>query len=307
MLRSLFGVFAALAMVVSAQAGPLSSHLTFDHVPDLLDDDSVGFIADLDASGSLSVGDVVAGVLRIGTTTANGVLAPDDQLVGYYSFQIATSTGVAGANPQVDLTAVGTDPLLGTGLSIDEMLAFHGIAAPAVGAAGMAAVLSSQPNTTNITDESVAGAIGLGGALGAYSLDAILGLGTADDYTELRSFLDTDDSGEIDFAELPALGTGGFIGSESAGWSVLHHTLGASTSFIPVASLHEDGVTTTFHDVSLDGTIFASRPTTAADWTIVDSTSLTVNAVPEPGSLAVWGLLIGVGAVGYRRRNKKNA
>ncbi len=308
MLRKFFGVLAALAMVASVQAGPLTSHLSTDGIPDVLDDDSVSFIVDLDGDMAISVGDIVSGVLRIGTTSANGVLDPTDQLVGVFSFQVRTSVGAPG--PQVDLTNGGVDPTLGTGLSIKEILDAAGIANPLVDDgllvpdgddAPMIAVLSSDPNPVDIT---TVGPAGLPAALSAYSLDAILGFGNAADYLEVRSFLDADDSGEVDFAELPA-GFGGFIGQESGGLSVLHQA--SNLIFLPVASLHTDGATTTFHDVDLQGTLFGPRLNTPAGYQITDSTFLTVNAVPEPGSMAVWGMLIGVGAVAYRRRNKKAA
>ncbi len=298
MLRIVPALLMSFALAACAQAGSLGSHLSFDHVPDILDDDSVSFVVDRDGDLSLSTGDIVSGFLRIGTTSANGILAPDDQLIGVYSFEVASSVGNAGPDPTVLLTARGVDPLDGTGLSIDEILAGAGIVAPQFGVDATIAVLTSDNNPVDITTVPLAGAIA---ALSSYELGAILGYGTADDYLEVRSFSDVNDNGLLDFAELPA--GPNFFAAETGGMSVLHHTLGPSTVFIPVASLHTDNVTQTLHDVAITGTLFGARPSTPAGYTITDSTFLTVNAVPEPSSLAMWGLLLGA-AVGIKRRRK---
>ncbi len=300
MFRIFTTAFAALALVTSAHAGTLATHLTFDGAVDILDDDSVSFVIDRDGDMALSVGDIVSGVLRIGSTTANGVLAADDQLVGVYSIEIASSVGVPGADPTVLLTSTGVDPLDGTGYSIDEILSSAGIAAPSFGSSAAVAVLSSSGNPTDITTVPQASAIA---ALSSYTLDAILGFGMPDDYLEVRSFSDADDSGEIDFSELPP--GPGFFAAEAGGMTILHHTMGSGTVFLPVASLHTDNSTITMHDVGILGTLFGPRANTPAGYTITDSTFFTVNAVPEPGSMAIWGVLIGAGVVAGRRRKKK--
>ena len=296
MSRLFLGLGAALILCTHGFAGSLASHLTFDRNPDVLDDDSVSFVADLDGDNALSVGDVISGVMRIGGTTANGILAPTDQLIGVYSLRVASTVGVAGASPEVVVTTAGVDPLDGTGLSIDEILATAGVVAPTVGSDAAVAVLSAV-TPTDITSVPLAG---FSAELSNYSLDAILGFGTASDFFALRSFSDIDDSGEIDFSEIAP---SSFFAQEAGGMSVLHHELGG-VEFLPVSVVHFDN-SVTEHDVVIGGSLFGARATTPVGYSVTDSTFLTVNAVPEPSSFAVWGcLLVGAGVV-RRRRNKK--
>lgn len=295
MFRIHAAVMVAFASISSAHAGVLASHLSFDGTPDVLNGDSVSFVVDVDGDSAFSVGDIVSGVSRIGSTTTSGILAPDDQLIGLFSFRITSSVGVAGGDPTVTSGSGGVDPLAGTGFSIDELL---GVPTGTFGSSAAVAVLSSNSNV----DITTLPAADLPAALASYQLQAVLGFGSAADYFEIQSFRDFDDSGEIDFTELPS--GSGFFASENGGLSVLSHNLG-SAIFLPVASTHADGTTNTTHDVAISGALFGRQFDTPDGYAITNSTNLAINAVPEPGSMAIWGLLVGAGVVTARRRNKK--
>ncbi|MCG8506233.1 MAG: PEP-CTERM sorting domain-containing protein [Sphingomonadales bacterium] len=233
-------------------------------------------------------------------TTANGVLPPTDQLVAYFSFKVASSTGVPGPDPTVTITASsGTDPLSGTGLSIDEVFG------TSFGSSAAMVLASSSPNPTDITSLTPAGAFA---ALSSYAVDAVIGFSDSDDFFEIGSFVDLNDSGEVDFSEIPAPSIGGtFLAAESGGFTVLD--LAFPTVLQPVSSLHVDGSTITQHDVALSGTLFGPRSFSPAGYDFTDSTALTINAkVPEPGSLALFGAgLTFLGGAVYRRRKATRA
>jgi hypothetical protein len=307
MKKSILTCMVVLAITVpfagEAHAGVLTSHLSFDGLIDVLDDDSVSLIVDNDSDSAISVGDYIIGVLRIGSTTKSGVLSNTDQLIGYFGFTVTASTNLAGPLVRV-LSSSGINPAAGSGWSIDELFS------TSLGATAGAAILSKDPEATDITSLAFAPAIT---ALAGYSVEAILGFSTNNafgdaDYLEIQASSDANDNGKIDFSELPPeSATGAFIAQEAGGLTVMSHVMGSNIFFGAINSTHLDNSTQTSHQVGISGTISGRRSGTPAGWTLTDSTAFALNATPEPTSMLIWGVIIGTGVVAGRRRKRKTA
>jgi len=302
-LTGLLALVFTIALTTNAHAGLLTSHLSLDGIEDVLDDDSVSLIVDNDSDNAISVGDYLLGVSRFGVTTENGVLANTDQLIGYYGFVVLATDN--GPGPIVTISAsAGVNPAAGSGFSIDELFG------TALGTSAAFAILSKDPEASDITRQTFGAAIT---ALGAYTLDAVLGFSASNshgdaDYLEIQATSDANDNGKLNFSELPPESpSGSFVASKPGGLSVLQHTLASSVIFLPVQSTHSDGTTNTFHDFGLSGTIFGRRINTPSGWSLTESLALAVNPnpIPEPSSLTLFGLaLLGIGAFRRRRKNK---
>ncbi|QDV43265.1 hypothetical protein Enr13x_31200 [Stieleria neptunia] len=315
MILRFLSVAALVIACLPAQAGFLGSVLSFDGTPDVLRDDSVSFFADdgallPDGSGGfiagsehISVGDRISGLLKIdqvGPAGQTDLPTTDHRMIGLFSFAVTKETVLGNGDIRYELGAIPSasagsiDDILGTSFGDDAMIGvFTGI------------------DSTNILTGSFAAAVA---ALTSptYSLDAVLGIDLANnplDYLEadFTGDADANSDGKITFAELAGLGPGATVATESGGFSVLSHTLGASTHFIPVPSVHQTPpvpFVTTFHDVALSGTLtnseaFGVNP----DYTIQDTAILVVNAVPEPSSGLAWITLLGLGVYGRRRKH----
>lgn len=307
MKRFLTGLMAFLLTVVvtsNTQAGFLASALSFDHTLDVLDDDSGAIIGDRDGDSKISVGDVFAGLMRIGEVDGT-TLQNTDQLIGVFSFTVASVTQTGGFPGSGNYMTLAPTAAVDA-LSLANMM---GVGFGAVGATDVIAVVSDTGNAVNPVN------LGLTDALVAlaatYSREATLGIGAganahgSTDYLEVFfGGLDTNNDGFIQLTELPAGATA--IGSEAGGLTVTSHTMGAGIVFLGVSSQHLPGFGgSSTHDVDLQGTLSSSG---GGNYLITDSTVLRVNAVPEPSTMTLFGLgLAGLGFVGYRRRKRQQA
>ena len=61
-----------------AVASVLSSHLTFDGLPDTIDDDSRSNFFDVDMSGTITGGDVAFGIISVSDFSPSGTASPDE-------------------------------------------------------------------------------------------------------------------------------------------------------------------------------------------------------------------------------------
>ena len=301
-----------LSLFVSTEpvsASLLSSLLTFNTTEDKLVDQSQATYVDLDGSGGYSVGDVIYGFLKVDTITNDVGTGSEDsfdpspnQIGLMFSAQIAeivtTLGGLAGTT--YDLKATST-----AGYKLADLLETD---------------LKTEI-TPLLTSESDTVFIGVS----TTSADPdIISFDSIDDFTgalydfELAGGIDPGtlsdaDPDNDDFFHF--LNTSSFNGEEAGGFTVFDHAFGPPTVFQPV-SVDKDfsflGTEFSFHDVSLfEGTVTAVGVPTTVDGhlavNLTDNSNFGINAIPEPSTMAVWGLLTTVFGVAALRRRRRES
>lgn len=241
------------------------------------------------------------------------------QLVVLYSFQITGTSGL-------DITFKPT--VAGHMYSIQSMLALAnepiGITWNDVGAAMFEKTFGSDDAKFNPTTTAAAsgpdivstiGGSGSGWTDGGsgWALDMLLGFDTsngglnphgATDYYHMK--LTNALYSSITQINLKDSSTN--IGGVSSGLTVLYDVFGSSVIYLPVTVTDVfDSVTGSKHDVAAFGGVVSGSDGT--NWNYAggfsDKSDFALNAVPEPASIAVWGLLLGlVGAVGWAHRRR---
>jgi len=292
----------------SAMASVLSSHLTFDGIPDTIDDDSRSEFADVDGDGFVSVGDIAYGYISVSDFTPTGTASPDE-IATVFSVAVTGVIAPTLFNPGGGF-ALGPTPL-GGAFSLDTLLgpAFV-LANPGilpVGSIGVVVDLSGvDPLVPEVADPAGAGALGAPFP-GIWELTV-----------GFSSVAVPDSTGAVnpaDFFEIspgpgsPAPTTPRF---ERAGLSVLAFGAFPTLPFIPVPVGHLDLVTVTSHDITLySGNISPNPagplgiPPGSSTWGFVDDSDFRANVpVPEPVAMLIWGfgIIVGAGLVGVRRR-----
>ena len=293
MFKKMFCAMALVALLaVPAQAGVLSSLLSFDGNPDKLQDDSAGVV--IKGAGNLGagleVGDIVQGVINFDQIGAPAGPVGDNSIWGVYSLEVFAGPGgpgsyflgavsdstksVAGAGGLLSQAGVSTAGLTatGAGATADALFAVFEFA-------GTAFTVPDDASATSGTTIMSGGKIG--GQVDA-SWDLVLTAGFAGD-----------DAYRIDeFA--PAIGV--FHGS----FSVFDHGFGPGVTFLDLAN----GVLGNAGNVVVEfGSITPALPGGIASnngFDFEDSGDFFVNAVPEPGSMAIFACL-GLVALGRRR------
>jgi len=129
-----------------AQAGLLSSALTYDGTADTLIDNSVAWVAaDGGVAGSLDVGDVVAGFVRIEQSIPSGDISPDlGELIVVFSAQIISRLDTGANTVRYQLGATTLGPTLNT------LLPAHALANGPFAANAIAAVISAPASTSPV-------------------------------------------------------------------------------------------------------------------------------------------------------------
>ena len=269
------GLFALAGQ--NARASLLVDYVAPDGVQDTLRDTSRSMVDDNDTSGGFSVGDVIYGWAAISGVIpdANGYGTLSDKLVVVFSAEITAING--------DIATLGYNT---TG-SHNLASLLPASLAPKAGRAGTLgsdeiAVVISGPNPVGNVGES---SFSAGNAFSSgYSYEATIGLVSA-----------TEDFFEVDL-NLPSI-----TYNEKAGFTVMDasgsYGNDAGIIFVPITGVTDFSNATRSPEVALLGNILG--PKDGYDYS--DSSDFLVNAVPEPCSLAVWGLML-VGLIGLRRR-----
>lgn len=286
-------LLAMIAVQNAARASVLSSHLTFDGIPDNINDDSRSEYVDVDGSLTLSLGDIAYGYVSVSDFVPTGNASPDELAIVFS----ATITG-SGPTPGFVFT-LGPTPA-GSPYSLNTLLGLP-LVSPVTPAGSIGVVVDlsgTDPLAPEVPDPAGAGALG---APFPGIWEMTIGLGAPGDFFEVFP-------GAI--VPAPAIPR-----SERGGFSVLAFGVFPSSAiFLPVGVTHLDPLSApSFHDVTLfSGTIAPNPagpfgvPPGLSTWGFVDDSSFSVNvaAIPEPASVLVWGLLItfASGRAAARRR-----
>jgi PEP-CTERM motif len=270
-------VFAVFA--VPAQAGILSSVLTFDGIADnLLDESRTGFVNN--GAVGFDVGDQFFGFASISDVQPQGGLGAK-QIAIFYSFEVKTDLGgglfslgavTAGPNTLASLLPDFAPVTNGLGDAAFVVLGNNGGYDPLAPAATRA----TQANFgTKFTAAN-------------WSYEGTGGFATGSD----------------DFMQFQVIGVGATVGAQVGGFTLFDADfLGGSVSLLGVAATSFDAVpVTTLHDVTLDNATIFSGGTSG--WDFRDTANFNLNPVPEPSSMLTFAVLGLSGFAGMGRRRK---
>lgn len=309
--RFVVATFVAV-LAQAADAGIISSVLTFNGQTDQINtiNNPVGrsSFLDQDSSGSLNAGDIVFGwIASTGTTTDVSVsdpFNPDNPVnqsplgtphtLGQNQYLASVFSGVVndGPNPgSTFLTAV--NPGANTGLSIPELLSGFGTQLNGVTNASLAVLSGSTANgVSDLADASL--------------LDFVSGNYFSNSDFDLE-FAATLDGGF--FENQPTFGS---QFGQRAGANVIASTqvggIGSDIVFLPEPTVTIFDNVSGQADLALDNTFVTATPNDSSGFVFtVQSSSIRVNAVPEPSSMLAFAGIAGLGYIGRRRRNAAKA
>lgn len=306
-MRCLLGTaFLVLCIASTTQAGILSDLLTLDGRDNVFEDNSRGLIYDQDSDGELSSGDVITGLVRLDrriSPTASSSMDDSMQLIVAYSYEVDQVTSLAGGAVTTIQYKV-TSPA--TGHDIQSLLgdSFEPAGFADWDKATMVVMQRSfgadNPANNPVSNTVTAGATLIDSVLGdgsGYSLDAILGIASNDDF---YSQLITGAPG-IDIGDILTAGGSMTLGTQSGGFTALYSNLGpGATVFRPVEATDVTDGSMSMHDVGLEGGILFGNNET--NWDFADKANVRLNVVPEPATLSLTGMLVGCLALfGWRR------
>lgn len=276
--------FAAVAAVfflpASAQAGVLSSLLTFNGTEDLLIDQSRSSLFDADSSGGFSLGDVLYGYVSIDQVDADND-GLDVQDISPDAVVFAFAAKITGANLNGSINLGASDV---AGYTLGDLLDADVYSNVTNASETIFVGLEGTP-VANVLDESTFDSLDDFNA--GNGLSYILSGGIA--------------GGSDDFFHFRAAPPGfGFIGAEAGGFTIFDHGFGSGTTFVDVDSGRLDGLADTQHNISLlNG--FISEASSGSVWDFTNNSDFLVNAVPEPSSLLAFAGVFGLGLMRRRR------
>lgn len=263
----------------SANAGVLSSLLTFNGVEDLLIDQSRSNFTDADGSGGFSVGDVLSGFVTIDQADPDSDSVDIVDVNSPEAVVFAFAAEVTGENENGSLN-LGVSTVEGNTLEdfIDaDIYSNVNNAAETIFVALEASAAASSP-----LDESVFDSLDDFNADNGFSF--VLSGGIA--------------AGTDDFFQFSPIGIGDIVGAEAGGFTIFDSPFGVD-ALLPVSTTRLDDLADSQHDVSLiNGTIFNADPGSVFDF--ANNSDFAINVVPEPTTMMSF---IGIfGLVTMRRR-----
>jgi len=314
----LLALLAALLVGLCATTATASIGITFDGVPDTLDDVSKAMAVSSN-DNYLNVGDIVFGLVRIekNITVSNNHVQISESLAEIIVAFAAEITGMTSldTSPNYIEYTLGVPSGANVGYLKNQLWAH-----PLVGQNDMFAVLvmpePGAPDPTGMTRADAYDALNNTGGE-SFTVFATGTLATGD-YFKVR-MLDRDgdkqialtiSGGEItgipEYSTPSPLGTGATIGEER---------LGATYTFLPPGIVVASKVplddftyaSQTWHEVVLTGYL---KPLVAGGkaeggWLFADHSTMSTNLVPEPASVVCWLCLGGLALAGYAARRRK--
>ena len=325
--------FLALAAVLSlsgiSSASVWTNSITYDGLVDVVQDNSVSLALFDQAAGPgkgvVSAGDVIGGVIKWNTNIANATTI-GAHTIAVFATEVLSNNGVGsnviGGKPTVNFS-------LGAATStLNSMLA--GIATFQAGgafSAGTVGVILSYAGGPDPTTQDLATT--LANINANYKIDFEFGLITASDFfeAELRDqklgagetgvirISDADGDGFADeYDNFVGVGPGSLlagvaiIGQEAGAFSVIRDFTGpGAANYLPLPTEKLDGSSTGASHILLSPSTTLGQPSAAQalnGYAFTDQSIIALNAVPEPSSMAVFGVvaLAGLGIRRFRRR-----
>ncbi len=285
---------ALIAVAQSAAAAVAQQNMTFNGLEDLWVDESRSNIVD-NGDNELSVGDVIYGYVSFderNLDSSGNENITGGRLAALFAIQVTDET-----SPGSKIFLHGPSATAGFQLTdlLDGDLLTEGVGGSPIDANSMFVIVESTTAGSPVNN-----ATDLGWFTGAdWDIVATGGVVAANG----------------DFLQVRDLSVPGFpIFAETASLSILQHALGSGVVFldnvgaddftIPGANLND-----AFGQLAIrSATITSNTNSDSAFWAYQDNGNFAFNAVPEPTTIAVWGVfgLVGV-AGGIRRRYRKNS
>jgi hypothetical protein len=298
--------------VTQIKASVMSSSISMNGIEDQIQDNSVAVrVLDADTSGTVTVGDIVVGIIRLVTNTTDNIQISNTigELDVLFSAEFTSGpTAPVALLGGLHFTVGPVDPAGATGFSIEEMLSSFPAASFPSSASTVFAVLGDPSPAADVTQGTLAAALAAFNS-GSHALDMTGGFSSLTDFFEIE-LRDLNGDGVISALEYAAQSSGNQVGVEAGGFTVLSSPgLPAGSLFLPVSVTDLAGTTTTSHDVGLPSTALLRPNATELGngWEFADQAIVKINvqAIPEPASLLVWSVIVVTASgFGIRRRRR---
>jgi hypothetical protein len=309
MLRKFLCVAALAAFSVPAQAGVLSSLMTFNGNPDKLQDDSVAQVIDTQGNVNvLEVGDLLQGAFQIssvsGLPSGSGGAVPTGQSVyGVFSLEVltvdatqATFGAATGANSVLSL-------LGGQGVDLngftDDTAGIALIESSTSGVLTSGLTPNNSGTAASISDPNLGSTNGIPTQFGSdFETVFTLGFDGVDDahVVVAETGVDLTDLTSVPANDLSSVQIAKYYGT----YTILEDTFGSSVTFLPLVN----SVLSNTGDVIITNGEIGGTDNLAYNngWLFQDDGDFFINAVPEPSSFLAFAGLLGLGATVRRRR-----
>lgn len=322
MKRIIFALGIVFFLSANGQAAIFNDALTGNGTKDTLIDSSVGLFRDIGSgnAGVLGVGDILQGIIKISEVAQDGNFGdtvPINSVFAAYSLELASINSdlynfrpASGTDSIASiLTATGFGPSLlllnsYSGTTADATMAFFEKAEiRSIGS--MIADTDSTPLYTLVgADNRIGTRIS---AANGWSLSLVAGLVTT---------LGGDDFFQVKIGDFPTTIPGYSETNKSANYetamSVIAHSFPASAIFLGMSRVDYEAVNHIGDIVSSGSntlnTVSSGSQTADTNWMFQDKGNFDINVVPEPASMAMWGIGLSlVLGAGWRARRRKVA
>jgi hypothetical protein len=251
----------------------------------VLSDESREMYVDVNGNNTIDAGDVIYGLLKISSVSSNNI---DNTLYLAMSMEVSSVTAIIPGLYSYTMAPTTTSAytlstLTGSTVDAGAMLAIYDTLS------GFSLDVTSM--TTNMLS-----AIQTIASEGAF--EASYGIGTANDYFQGLLTI----SGLTPSSIIGTLPTTATLGYYTAGLSLLDNN--APGTLDPNTYVYDFTTGNWYHAILSNGAFSGAQNVNGGVYDIKDKTDITLKAIPEPASLAVWSLVAGMVGLVVRRRRR---